>query len=50
LEQKWIPFLPLIPAVVLVAINPHMVVIQIHVGRNLADDVLLDEGFSANII
>jgi hypothetical protein len=33
-----------------VAINPHMVVIQIHVGRNLVDDVLLGESFGANVI
>jgi hypothetical protein len=27
-----------------------MVIIQVHVGRNLVDDMLLDEGFGANII
>lgn len=34
----------------LVAINPHMTIIQIHIGQNLVDDVLLGEGFGANII
>jgi len=32
----------------LATINPHMVTIQIHVRKNLVDDVLLDEGFSVN--
>ncbi len=34
----------------LVAINLHMAVILVHVGQNLVDDVLLNEGFGANII
>ncbi len=34
----------------LVAIDPHMVVIPIHVGKNLVEDVLLDGGSSVNII
>jgi hypothetical protein len=50
LEQKSIPTLPLIPAMTLVAINPHMAVIQVHIGQNLVDDVLLGEGSRANII
>jgi len=33
-----------------IAIDFHMGVIQVHVKRNLVDDVLLDEGSSANII
>jgi hypothetical protein len=33
-----------------VAINPHMAIIQVHVGQNLVDDVLLDGGSGANII
>jgi hypothetical protein len=33
-----------------VAMNLHTMGIQIHVGRNLVDDVLLDEGSGANII
>jgi hypothetical protein len=49
-KQKLVPPLPSIPAVALVAIDPHMVIIQVHVGRNLVDDVLLNEGFGANII
>jgi hypothetical protein len=36
--------------VALVAINLHMAVILVHVGQNLVDDVLLNEGFGANII
>jgi len=50
LEQKSIPTLPLLLAMTLVAINPHMTIIQIHIGQNLVDDVLLSEGFGANII
>ncbi len=34
----------------LVAIDPHMAVIPIHVGKNLVEDVLLDGGSSVNII
>lgn len=34
----------------LVAIDLHMAVIQVHVGQNLVDDVLLDESSSAKII
>jgi hypothetical protein len=49
-KQKLVPFLPPILAMALVAINPHTLVIQGHVGRNMVDDVLLDEGSSANII
>jgi len=33
-----------------VAINNHMAVIQVQIGRNTIDDVLLDEGFWVNII
>jgi hypothetical protein len=36
--------------VTLVAIDLHMAVIQVRVGQNLVDDVLLDEGSGANII
>jgi hypothetical protein len=50
LEQKLIPTLSTILAVALVTINPHMVVIQVHVGQNLIDDVLLDKGSRTNII
>ncbi len=45
-----VPSLPPILVVALVAIDLHMGVIQVHVKRNLVDDVLLDEGSSANII
>jgi hypothetical protein len=34
----------------LVAIDPQVVVIPIHVGKNLVEDVLLDGGSSVNII
>jgi hypothetical protein len=50
LEQKSIPIIPPIPAMALIAINPHMAVIQIHIGQNLVDDVLLGGGSRANII
>jgi hypothetical protein len=33
-----------------IAIDPHLVVIHIHVGWNLVDDVSLDRGSGANII
>jgi hypothetical protein len=33
-----------------IAIDNHMVVIQIHIGRNTIDDLLLDGGFEVNII
>jgi hypothetical protein len=33
-----------------VIINPHMVVILVHVGKNLMEDVMLDGGSSVNII
>jgi len=36
--------------IALVVINPHMVVILIHVGKNLVEDVLLDGGSEVNII
>ncbi len=32
------------------AIDNHMVVIQVQIGRNTIDDVLLDGGFGVNII
>jgi hypothetical protein len=41
---------PSIPTMTLVAIDLHMVIIQVHVGKKLVDDMLLDEGFGANII
>jgi hypothetical protein len=33
-----------------VAIDPHMVVIEVHVGKNMVENVLLDEGFNVNIM
>jgi hypothetical protein len=32
------------------AINPHMDVIQVQVGKNMVEDVLLDGGFNMNIM
>jgi hypothetical protein len=32
-----------------VAINPHMVVIPVHVGKNIVEDVLLDGGSSLTL-
>jgi hypothetical protein len=49
-KQKSIPTLPLIMATTLIAIDPHMAVIHVHIGQNLVDDVLLGEGSRANII
>jgi hypothetical protein len=49
-KQKSVPSLPLIPIVASIAINPRMAIIQVHVGQKLVDDVLLNRGFSANII
>jgi len=34
----------------IMAINNHMVVIQVQISRNTIDDVLLDGGFWVNII
>jgi hypothetical protein len=34
----------------IVVIDNHMVVIQVHIGRNTIDDVLLDGGYGVNII
>ncbi len=36
--------------ITLVVINLHMVVIQIHVGKNIIEDVLLDGGYNVNIM
>jgi hypothetical protein len=36
--------------IVYVAINPHMVMIQVQVGKNLSKDVLLDGGSGVNIM
>jgi hypothetical protein len=33
-----------------IGIDNHMVVIQVHIGRNTIDDVLLDGGYEVNII
>jgi hypothetical protein len=34
----------------LVAIDPHMTVIHVHVRKNIVEDVLLDGGLGVNII
>jgi hypothetical protein len=34
----------------LVIINPHMAIILVHVGKNILEGVLLDEGLGVNII
>jgi hypothetical protein len=33
-----------------IIIDPHMVIILVHVGKNIMEDVLLDEGSCVNII
>jgi hypothetical protein len=38
------------PIIALVAIDPHMVVIQVQVGKNIIEDVLLDGGLGINIM
>jgi hypothetical protein len=32
------------------AIDPHMVVIQVHVGKNIIENVILDGGSNVNIM
>jgi hypothetical protein len=39
-----------IPKITTTIINNHMVVIQIHIGKTIVNDVLLDGGFRVNII
>jgi hypothetical protein len=34
----------------MVAIDLHMVVIQVHVGKNIVEDVPLGQGFGINIM
>jgi len=34
----------------LVIVNLHMVIIQVQIGKNIVEDVLLDGGFGVNII
>jgi hypothetical protein len=34
--------------IALVVIHPHMVVIQVHVGENIVEDILLDGGSNMN--
>jgi hypothetical protein len=38
------------PIIAFVAINPHMAMIQVQVGKNMVEDVLLDGGSSVNIM
>ncbi len=38
------------PIITSMAIDPHMVVIQVQVGKNLVEDVLLDGGSNMNIM
>jgi hypothetical protein len=33
-----------------ITIDNHMVVIQVHIGKNTIEDMLLDGGFGVNII
>jgi hypothetical protein len=47
--KKIVPFV--IPKVTTtIVIDNHMVVIQIHIGKTIVKDVLLDGGFGVNII
>jgi hypothetical protein len=36
--------------ITLVTINPHMAIIQIWIGKNFIEDVILDGGYTVNII
>jgi hypothetical protein len=44
LNEKTTTFVVLNISTTIVAIDNHMVVIQVQIGRNTIDDVLLDEG------
>jgi hypothetical protein len=35
---------------IIVIINNHIAIIQIHIGKNMIEDVLLDGNFGINII
>ncbi len=38
------------PTIILVIVDLQMVVIQVQIGKNIVEDVLLDSGFGVNII
>jgi hypothetical protein len=40
---------PTVNMVVVVVVDPHMAIIQVQVGKNLVEDVLLDGGLVVNI-
>ncbi len=48
--QKQIGYLVPKVRTIVVAIYNHMTIIQVHIGKNTIDDVLLDGGFRVNII
>jgi hypothetical protein len=47
---KYVQLIQLEPAYAIVAIDHQMVVIQVQVGKNFIDDVLIDGGSKINII
>jgi uncharacterized membrane protein len=49
LQRKNVITLGPILIIALVVIDLHMVVIQVYVGKNMVEDVLLDGGFNVNI-
>jgi hypothetical protein len=49
-RRRIIVVLELNPIIALMAIDLHMVVIQVQVGKNIVEDILLDGGSSMNII
>jgi hypothetical protein len=50
MTNKTIPFVAPKVITTIVAINNHMVIIHIHIRKNIVDDVLLNGGFGVNII
>jgi hypothetical protein len=47
--NKWVFQIPEVGTIV-VTIDNHMAVIQVQIGKNTIEDVLLDGGFGVNII
>jgi hypothetical protein len=50
MNEKTTMYVVLDIRIIIMAINNHMVVIQVQIGINTIDDVLLDGGYGVNII
>jgi hypothetical protein len=50
MTNKTIPFVAPKVTTTIIAIDNHMVIIHVHIRKNIVDDVLLDGGFGVNII